>query len=341
MVQGVREENGFQAWRALHQRFGPSVAAKQGRVMCDLSAMVAKPAKTTSETRALVVELERRIRLAEDVTGDVLGDGHVKSILAAVLDPVTRAHTSAYQGVGTSYQELKRVVLEFANNNLANTSSVNKPSGPDPMQIGKCTTCHVDEEEHEEEESEEVAGELSAVAAHAQCYQCGGYGHLARTCPTPKGAKGGGKGGPKGAKGGSKGEQKGGKGGGKKGPATGCWTCGGQHFAAECPFGKGGGKGSKGGKAGFNAMSQWWPELNVRSLCALKAVDALKPIVHTTNRFEALSEEESSQKVCAMPTLADFITVGSASKLSQKQMKVQAKKSRTARTRALREDPAP
>ena len=54
--------SGFLAWRALHQRFGPSVAAKQGRVMHDLSAMVAKPAKTTSEARPLVVELERRQR---------------------------------------------------------------------------------------------------------------------------------------------------------------------------------------------------------------------------------------------------------------------------------------
>ena len=47
-------------------------------------------------------ELERRIRIAEDITGDLVGDSHVKSILASILDPTTRAHTSAYQGVGTS-----------------------------------------------------------------------------------------------------------------------------------------------------------------------------------------------------------------------------------------------
>ena len=34
VVQGVRGENGYAAWKALHQRFGPSVAARQGKVMC-------------------------------------------------------------------------------------------------------------------------------------------------------------------------------------------------------------------------------------------------------------------------------------------------------------------
>ena len=38
----------------------------------------------------------------------------------------------------------------------------------------------------------------------------------------------------------------------KKGPATGCWICGGDHYASKCPQaeGKGGQKGAKGGKGG-------------------------------------------------------------------------------------------
>ena len=130
VIQGVKDENGFAVWRSLHQRFGLSVAAKQGKVMSDLCLMVQRPAKLPAETRTLITELERRIRMAEDVTGTTLDDGHTKSILASILDPTTRAHTSTYQGVNSSYQDLKRAVLEFANNTVAS-----KPDA-DAMNIG-------------------------------------------------------------------------------------------------------------------------------------------------------------------------------------------------------------
>ena len=302
VVQGIRDENGYLAWRALHQRFGPSVAARQGKVMCDLSQMVTKPAKSPSETRTLVTELERRIRVAEDITGDTVGDSHLKSILASILDPTTRAHTSAYQGVSTGYQELKRAVLEFANNTIA----THKPDTSDPMNIGKCVEQPTWEQEANSEETWDVVDDqLAAVSFHTQCFQCGGYGHLAHTCSTPKGKGKGFKGGPKGGKGdapkggpkgGAKGSPKGSpKGGQKRGPANGCWTCGGQHFASECPHGNassGGGKG-KGGK-GFNSMEHHWPQPSVKPLCSLRVA----------NRYEALSEEEEEP---AKTTLADFM----------------------------------
>ena len=325
VVQGVRSEDGYVAWRALHQRFGPSIAARQGKVMCDLSAMVAKPAKSPADTRTLVTELERRIRIAEDVTGEALGDGHIKSVLASILDPLTRAHTSAYQGAGTSYQELKRAVLEFANNTAANRAEAG-----DPMNIGQCGACTEEQPAAAaaEETWEIVADQqLAAVSAHTQCYQCGGYGHLANTCSTPKGKGKGGKSsaeagfGPKGGPKGGKGESgKGGKGpkgsakGGKRGPAGGCWTCGGQHFASECPGVSAvyGGKGGKGGK-GVNAIEQWqgwWPEASVRPLCTLRVATPTRRAVKIANRFEALQEEEMmeiEEDKPHAPISADFV----------------------------------
>ena len=71
------------------------------------------------------------------------------------------------------------------------------------------------------------------------CHNCGKAGHLAKDCwnkPGVKGFKGGGKGNfGKGDFG--KGEGKGG-GKGKGGPKGGCWNCGGDHFAANCPKGR-------------------------------------------------------------------------------------------------------
>ena len=333
VVQGVRDENGYAAWKALHQRFGPSVAARQGKVMCDLSQMVVKPAKSPAETRTLVTELERRIRIAEDVTGNVLSDSHIKAILASILDPTTRAHTSAHQGVQSSYQDLKRAVLEFANNNVAS-----RHDGPEPMQIGKC--CEDPEPPTwadalaQECEHWEVVGDqqqLAVVSAQTQCYNCGGFGHLAGTCSSLKGkgkglpAKGGPKGGaPKGA------SPKGGKGakgspkGGKKGPVNGCWTCGGPHFASECTaYPSNAGKGGKAGK-GFNMVDHHWPEPAGKQLCSLRTIAPeqwathvlpKKTMTKVANRFEALSSEEEleqeeprQQPVEPMKsTLADFI----------------------------------
>ena len=60
----------------------------------------------------------------------------------------------------------------------------------------------------------------------------------------------------------AKGKGKGGK--GKGGPATGCFTCGGNHYASQCPKGKGkakgggkGGKGKGGKSGGWFSQKQW------------------------------------------------------------------------------------
>ena len=59
VVQSVRGNDGFLAWRALHMRYYPSVASRQGLAMADLAMMATKPAKNQADLRAKLVELER------------------------------------------------------------------------------------------------------------------------------------------------------------------------------------------------------------------------------------------------------------------------------------------
>ena len=284
VVQGVRAENGYEAWRLLHMRYGLSSAAKQGQVMGDVISIVQKPCKTPADTRARVIELERRVRLAEEVTGKTLDDNHVKSVLAAILDPLTRAHTTHLLGTETDYQDLKRGVLEFVANN-ANIGG-GKSTSPDAMDIGQIAETTGDLQESPDESWDENAEQLAAVGPATQCHNCKGYGHIASQCPSakfsPKGkgkadnSKGKGKGQQ------SKGQPKGGyKGKGKsqgQGPVQGCWTCGGAHYAQNCPKGA-----SKGHQKGTYSFEEW-PHPSNSTVHMLGAVT-------THNRYALLADD--------------------------------------------------
>ena len=276
VVMSVGSENGFRAWQRLHMRFGPSLSARQGLVLMELSGMVAKPAKTPGETRFLITELERRVKLVEDVTGEDVSDNHVKSILVGFLDPTTRQHTAMAHGSKYTSDQLKKVVLEFVNN-------VTPRKDDNSMQIGRVGV----EADHTEEYHDHGAEEtyIGAVGGWGQCYKCQGYGHLARECPskgkgkgpdslplTGYGKVGGkgvwqepskGKGKAESGKGGPKGKGK-----GKRAPMYGaCWTCGGAHFANECPS-KGKGKGGK----GLNTLEEDWGQEESPSGPSVKAL---------------------------------------------------------------------
>lgn len=228
-ILSMKTEDGFRAWQRLHMRFGPSLASRQGMVLAELSGMVAKPAKHLSETRTLVMELERRVEVAEDVTGEVISEAHVKSNLVGILDPTTRQHTAMHHGTKATYEQLKRVVLEFINN-VARVD--------DAMQVGR-----VAHDENGEEDAQDDNGDsyfVNAFGKGQQCYNCRGYGRIARECPSKGKGKGQDKGGYDKGKGGkgmsSYGPVRADKGGKAKGKGPlygGCWVCGGPHYQSE------------------------------------------------------------------------------------------------------------
>ena len=277
VVQGVSEDNGWEAWRKLHQQFEPGTVTREAMVLARYTNMVNRKAKTPKETKALLIELNERAKRVEEVTGKPVEDRHAMSVISGILDPETSKHTAQFQGLKSNIETLKRKVMEFTN--LVTSHTENRMDLDRVQeQVYEC------DEEYGDDEDEERLN-----AFNEKCHACGGYGHYARECANKgkgKGYKGDGKG--KGSKGdgkgrgfkgdgkgkGQKGDGKGAKGKGKSpAPQFGsCWNCGGAHFARDCPQAvqsKGNGKGE------------------VRVLSSIRQAPCAR--VTTQNRYQALA----------------------------------------------------
>ena len=78
--------------------------------------------------------------------------------------------------VGEKYETLKDRVVGWA------TTRTEKKGGPVPMDV--------DEVEEVEDEEDWWSGVAAAVYPTTKCYNCQGYGHMARECPRKDKGKG-------------------------------------------------------------------------------------------------------------------------------------------------------
>lgn len=310
IVMNTKANHGTMAWHNLFRHFQPTLAAREATAYADVMGMISRKAKTLSEMRKLMVELEDKVRTCRELCGIEVEKHTLRSVLVGMLDPETRRHTVSEQGMDSSYEALKDAVLRHINHN----------DNGNAMDIG---AFHGNEEGQDWDDSGfQNAGEDPYLQAMGKgkgkgkgptlCYNCKGFGHFARDCPHPKGqGKGGFKGTGKGqeGKGNAKGYEKGnysgnfGKG-GKGGPKGGCYNCGKNHYARDCPTGPGKGGGGLNQLEGQGWQDDWsgvpsgaadgvigrLSGLREIPMAKEKAQEKVQPF---TGRYQALIKEEN------------------------------------------------
>lgn len=231
IVKNSKEQDGVLAWSRLFGHYNRKTLARVLRVHRE--AMHPKTIRDLGSIVSGIVAWEDKW---DNMAKEHKGELPVIWKLAAFMEMCPpEAQEIIYQNVDQvdeSYEKMKQRVMAWVSNKVAN-------SGPVPMDVGQVETGQWEDEEVN----------IDAVNGSMQCYNCGGWGHAARTCPSErrgKGEKGGGKGNKGGGKGRDKGGQKGHyhedkkgyqeKGGGKgKGYQGKCFTCGRVgHKAWEC-----------------------------------------------------------------------------------------------------------
>ena len=97
IVIGTKKDNGWEAWRKLHQQYEPGSAMREAVARSQFTGMVNKRAKTPKETRTLMVELEEKAKRMEEITGEPIEEGHYKSVVTGMIDMETLRQTVEHQ----------------------------------------------------------------------------------------------------------------------------------------------------------------------------------------------------------------------------------------------------
>ena len=169
VVMSIKDEDGLRAWQRLKQRFEPGLAARQGIVMAEFSGMVARPAESLGKSIALLTEMDRKMKLVEDVTGEEVSEMHARSVLVGSCDPPTHRH------------EPFEVIRGPQEDRAANNSTTSQEA----MQIGRveagATAPKTGWPPSVAETSEDSWEECGAINGSQQCWACPAQDTV--TCP--------------------------------------------------------------------------------------------------------------------------------------------------------------
>ena len=173
IVRGVEDCQGLVAWYRLAKTYNPKTMARAIRLMTEVASPT--PVKDLKEVDQALTMWEQKVRVLDKDFGEKVSEPMKTAIVTSMLPSAIQDFIYTHiDGMTGGYNTLIDRVRTMVRNKVAMMSG-----GPVPMDIGEVAWDAGRLGEHEE--NDEYVG---AVGAQAQCFRCGGWGHMARECPS-------------------------------------------------------------------------------------------------------------------------------------------------------------
>jgi len=184
---------GCEAWRLLVKRYDPKTAESKRALM--KSIMKTRTARNHIELEKNINEWELSIRRWEETTSKDVEDEQKVCTIIEMCPPKLQEHMMLTVKDEDNYEEVRKLIVRQID--------LHRDQGPKPMDVdevkaslnivgapedhgGHDHTCSSQDAawcDHMEQQH----GCLAAITADMSCWRCGGRGHAARDCATPKG----------------------------------------------------------------------------------------------------------------------------------------------------------
>ena len=184
VIRGVLSGDGWLAWSKLNARFDPRTPAKA--LVAMLAVMSPKKVKEVRFLSSAVEDWEVKVK-GLGAEHDITVDNKIKSaVLTAMCPEEVQNLIFQWMDNKTTYDDLRDKVVALSQNRAGEAK-------PKPMEVDYVKDGSFDwwvwdggeyyegsaAEEHEKDVEVDYMGET--------CLRCGGMGHYAKECPTPKG----------------------------------------------------------------------------------------------------------------------------------------------------------
>ena len=171
--QSVPEENGFEVWRILERRFNPLTPMRGLQLM--LRVMVPGKIKKVQDFQTHVSKWEGWVNKLErdckEKTSDMAKIGILISMAPDELQDTILQHADRLK----EYKLVKEKMVGLLDARA-------RLKDPNAMDIG-----YAGEDDWGWDDTKSSDFDVAAVGKGDHCYRCGGMGHIAHECPTPKG----------------------------------------------------------------------------------------------------------------------------------------------------------
>ena len=184
VVRGVANGSGWEAWSRLFNRFDPRTPAKS--LMAMMAVMQPKKVKDMRDLPNAMQDWEVKVKNLK-IEHDLGLDDRIKiALMTSFLPGDLQDHIFQWTDANMNFEAMKDRIMSLA----VNRASMSRPT---PMEVDRvqANSWHDDHGEYEDiswaEDWEKEGSDVEIGYVGESCRKCGGMGHYARECPTPKG----------------------------------------------------------------------------------------------------------------------------------------------------------